>query len=236
MKKLYSAILLITVALFISCDEQKARDKAAAEQKARDKAAALADKASKAPKPIIIESSFEKKAVFLKWNVKKLKEEKVAAYGISYGIVDGKTINKRKAVPKFMAEGLIIRKLKEGTQYWFKVQAIYEEFPGPWSEKAEGTTGAITKPAVSKRSERWGTPITVTKVKDHSYELKQDIKVTDHRYESDHRYELQAISGVAFDESTGQITATYPAADIIIVAKRRGYAGSVRSDPIEFTR
>ncbi len=271
----------------------------------------------------IIESSFEKKAVFLKWNVKKLKEEKVAAYGISYGIVDGKTLNKREVVPKFMeAEGFTIRKLKEGTQYWFKVQAIYEEFAGPWSEKVEGTTGKpqppvnfkvdkntlgtkwfvdvswennplnderklnieeyrvkcwdsnnptskyektftaptevstkgvletsgkvnyvcsvqvktdkgtlsevkqsgvlafddIEKPAVSKRSERWGTTITLTKVVDHSYELKQ------------------AISGVAFDPLTGQVTATQPVTSIIIVAKRAGYTGSVESDPIEFTR
>ncbi len=271
----------------------------------------------------IIESSFKKKAVFLKWNVKKLKEEKVAAYGISYGIVNGKTLKKREVVPKFMeAEGFTIRKLKEGTQYWFKVQAIYEEFAGPWSEKVEGTTGKpqppvnfkvekntkkakwfvdvswennplnderklnieeyrvkcwdsnnpkskfdktfsaptkvstkgvletsgkvnyvcsvqvktdkgtlsevkqsgvlafddIEKPAVSKRSERWGTPITITKVADHSYELKQ------------------AISGVAFDKSTGQVTALQPAANIIIVATRTGYAGSVESDPIEFIR
>ncbi len=271
----------------------------------------------------IIESSFEKKAVFLKWNVKKLKEEKVAAYGISYGIVDGKTLNKREVVPKFMeAEGFTIRKLKEGTQYWFKVQAIYEEFPGPWSEKVEGTTGKpqppvnfkvdkntkaakwfvnvswennplnderklnieeyrvkcwdsnnptdkydktfsvptqvstqgvletsgkvnyvcsvqvktdkgtlsevkqsgvlafddIEKPAVSKRSERWGTPITVRKVAQHSYTLKQ------------------AITGVEFNDSTGQITATQPAANIIIVATRENYKGSTESDPIEFTR
>ncbi len=220
------------------------------------------------------------------------------------------------------AEGFTIRKLEEGTRYWFKVQAIYEEFSGPWSEKAEGTTGKpeppvdfkvnkntlgkkwyvdvswendplndekklnieeyrvkcwdsnnpkdkfdktftaptkvstkgvletsgkvnyvcsvqvktdkgtlsevkqsgvlafddIEKPAVSKRSESWGNPITITKVADHSYELKQ------------------AITGVAFDKSTGQITATQPAARIIIVAKRRGYTGSVESDPIEFTR
>ncbi len=272
----------------------------------------------------IIESSFKKEAVFLKWNVKKLKEEKVAAYGISYGIVDGKTLNKREVVPKFMeAEGFTIRKLKEGTQYWFKVQAIYEEFTGPWSEKIEGTTGKpkppvdfkvkkntlgtkwfvdvswennplnderklnieeyrvkcwdsnnptskfdktftaptkvstkgvletsgkvnyvcsvqvktdkgtlsevkqsgvlafddIEKPAVSKRSERWGTVITLTKVAEHSYTLKDPT-----------------ISGVAFDPITGQITATQPAARIIIVAKRRGYTGSVESDPIEFTR
>ncbi len=271
----------------------------------------------------IIESTFEKKAVFLKWNVKKLKEEKVAAYGISYGIVDGKTLNKREVVPKFMeAEGFTIRKLKEGTQYWFKVQAIYEEFPGPWSEKVEGTTGKpqppvnfkvkkntgeakwfvnvswennplnderklnieeyrvkcwdsnnptskfdktfsaptqvstkgvletsgkvnyvcsvqvktdkgtlsevkqsgvlafddIEKPAVSKRSERWGTPIIVRKVADHSYELKQ------------------AITGVAFDKSTGEVTATKPAANIIIVATRKDYTGSVESELIEFTR
>ncbi len=247
----------------------------------------------------------------------------MAAYGISYGIVDGKTIKKREVVPKFMeAEGFTIRKLKEGTQYWFKVQAIYEEFAGPWSEKAEGTTGKpqppvnftvekntkaakwfvnvswennplnderklnieeyrvkcwdsnnpknkyektfssptkvstqgvletsgkvnyvcsvqvktdkgtlsevkqsgvlafddIEKPAVSKRSERWGTPIKLTKVAQHSYELKQ------------------AISGVAFDKSTGQVTATKPATGIIIVAKRTGYEGSTESDPIEFTR
>ncbi len=271
----------------------------------------------------IIESSFKKEAVFLKWNVKKLKEEKVAAYGISYGIVDGKTLNKREVVPKFMEkEGFTIRKLKEGTQYWFKVQAIYEEFAGPWSEKAEGTTGKpeppvdfkvdkntlgtkwfvdvswennplnderklnieeyrvkcwdsnnptskyektfsaptkvstkgvletsgkvnyvcsvqvktdkgtlsevkqsgvlafddIEKPAVSKRSERWGTPITLTKVVDHSYALKQ------------------AISGVVFDESTGQVTATQPVTGIIIVAKRTGYTGSAESELIEFTR
>ncbi len=106
----------------------------------------------------IIESSFEKKAVFLKWNVKKLKEEKVAAYGISYGIVDGKTLNKREVVPKFMeAEGFTIRKLKEGTQYWFKVQAIYEEFAGPWSEKVEGTTGKPQPPVnfkVKKNTEK----------------------------------------------------------------------------------
>ncbi len=246
----------------------------------------------------------------------------MAAYGISYGIVDGKTLNKREVVPKFMeAEGFTIRKLKEGTQYWFKVQAIYEEFAGPWSEKVEGTTGKpqppvnfkvdkntkaakwfvnvswennplnderklnieeyrvkcwdsnnptdkydktfsvptqvstqgvlettgkvnyvcsvqvktdkgtlsevkqsgvafddIEKPAVSKRSERWGIPITVRKVADHSYKLKQ------------------AITGVAFDENTGQITALQPAARIIIVAKRTGYEGSTDSDPIEFTR
>ncbi len=259
----------------------------------------------------------------MKWNVKKLKEEKVAAYGISYGIVDGKTLNKREVVPKFMeAEGFTIRKLKEGTQYWFKVQAIYEEFAGPWSEKVEGTTGKpqppvnfkvdkntkaakwfvnvswennplnderklnieeyrvkcwdsnnptnkydktfssptkvstqgvlettgkvnyvcsvqvktdkgtlsevkqsgvlafddIEKPAVSKRSERWGTPIILTKVIDHSYTLKQDI------------------TGVEFDDSTGQVTALQPAANIIIVAKRTGYEGSTESDPIEFTR
>ncbi len=260
----------------------------------------------------------------MKWNVKKLKEEKVAAYGISYGIVDGKTLNKREVVPKFMeAEGFTIRKLKEGTQYWFKVQAIYEEFAGPWSEKVEGTTGKpqppvnfkvdkntlgtkwfvdvswennplnderklnieeyrvkcwdsnnptskfdktftaptkvstkgvletsgkvnyvcsvqvktdkgtlsevkqsgvlafddIEKPAVSKRSERWGTTITLTKVAEHSYTLKDPT-----------------ISGVVFDEKTGQITATEPAAKIIIVATRTGYTGSVESDPIEFTR
>ncbi len=247
----------------------------------------------------------------------------MAAYGISYGIVNGKTLKKREVVPKFMeAEGFTIRKLKEGTQYWFKVQAIYEEFAGPWSEKVEGTTGKpqppvnfkvekntkkakwfvdvswennplnderklnieeyrvkcwdsnnpkskfdktfsaptkvstkgvletsgkvnyvcsvqvktdkgtlsevkqsgvlafddIEKPAVSKRSERWGTPITITKVADHSYELKQ------------------AINGVAYDDSTGQVTALQPAARIIIVAKRTGYAGSTESDPIEFTR
>ncbi len=65
----------------------------------------------------------------------------MAAYGISYGIVNGKTLKKREVVPKFMeAEGFTIRKLKEGTRYWFKVQAIYEEFAGPWSEKIEGTT------------------------------------------------------------------------------------------------
>ncbi len=247
----------------------------------------------------------------------------MAAYGISYGIVDGKTLNKREVVPKFMeAEGFTIRKLKEGTQYWFKVQAIYEEFPGPWSEKVEGTTGKpqppvnfkvkkntgeakwfvnvswennplnderklnieeyrvkcwdsnnptskfdktfsaptqvstkgvletsgkvnyvcsvqvktdkgtlsevkqsgvlafddIEKPAVSKRSERWGTPIRLTKVADHSYELKQ------------------AITGVAFDKSTGEVTATKPAANIIIVATRKDYTGSVESELIEFTR
>ncbi len=247
----------------------------------------------------------------------------MAAYGISYGIVDGKTLNKREVVPKFMeAEGFTIRKLKEGTQYWFKVQAIYEEFAGPWSEKVEGTTGKpqppvnfkvkkntgeakwfvnvswennplnderklnieeyrvkcwdsnnptskfdktftaptqvstkgvletsgkvnyvcsvqvktdkgtlsevkqsgvlafddIEKPAVSKRSESWGTPIRLTKVADHSYKLKQDI------------------TGVAFDDSTGEVTATQPAANIIIVAKRRGYTGSVESELIEFTR
>ncbi len=71
----------------------------------------------------------------------------MAAYGISYGIVNGKTIKKREVVSKFMeAEGFTIRKLKEGTQYWFKVQAIYEEFAGPWSEKAEGTTGKPQPP------------------------------------------------------------------------------------------
>ncbi len=248
----------------------------------------------------------------------------MAAYGISYGIVDGKTLNKREVVPKFMeAEGFTIRKLKEGTQYWFKVQAIYEEFAGPWSEKVEGTTGKpqppvnftvdkntkaakwfvnvswennplnderklnieeyrvkcwdsnnptskyektftaptkvstkgvletsgkvnyvcsvqvktdkgtlsevkqsgvlafddIEKPAVSKRSERWGTTITLTKVAEHSYTLKDPT-----------------ISGVVFDKSTGQVTATEPAANIIIVATRKDYTGSVESDPIEFTR
>ncbi len=44
------------------------------------------------------------------------------------------------------AEGFTIRKLEEGIQYWFKVQAIYEEFSGPWSEKAEGTTGQPEPP------------------------------------------------------------------------------------------
>ncbi len=83
----------------------------------------------------------------MKWDVKKLKEEKIAAYGISYGIVNGKTLKKREVVPKFMeAEGFTIRKLEEGIQYWFKVQAIYEEFSGPWSEKAEGTTGQPEPP------------------------------------------------------------------------------------------
>ncbi len=297
--------ILITIAL-VSCEPDKVLYKVIP-QKAK-----------------IIESSFEKEAVFLKWNVKKLKEEKVAAYGISYGIVDGKTLNKREVVPKFMeAEGFTIRKLKEGTQYWFKVQAIYEEFAGPWSEKVEGTTGKpqppvnfkvdkntlgtkwfvdvswennplnderklnieeyrvrcwdsnnptskyektftaptqvstkgvletsgkvnyvcsvqvktdkgtlsevkqsgvlafddIEKPAVSKRSERWGTTITLTKVAEHSYTLKDPT-----------------ISGVAFDPITGQVTATQPAANIIIVAKRAGYKGSTESDPIEFTR
>ncbi len=303
-KKLTIIYILITVAL-VNCEPDKILY-TVIPQKAK-----------------IIESSFKKKAVFLKWNVKKLKEEKVAAYGISYGIVDGKTLNKREVVPKFMeAEGFTIRKLKEGTQYWFKVQAIYEEFPGPWSEKVEGTTGKpqppvdftvkknteaakwfvdvswennplnderklnieeyrvkcwdsnnptnkydktfsaptqvstkgvlettgkvnyvcsvqvktdkgtlsevkqsgvlafddIEKPAVSKRSERWGTPITVRKVAQHSYTLKQ------------------AITGVAFDPITGQITATEPAANIIIVATRENYKGSTESDPIEFTK
>ncbi len=221
------------------------------------------------------------------------------------------------------AEGFTIRKLKEGTRYWFKVQAIYEEFAGPWSEKIEGTTGKpqppvnfkvkkntgeakwfvnvswennplnderklnieeyrvkcwdsnnptskyektftaptqvstkgvletsgkvnyvcsvqvktdkgtlsevkqsgvlafddIEKPAVSKRSERWGTTITLTKVAEHSYTLKDPT-----------------ISGVAFDPITGQVTATEPAANIIIVATRKDYTGSTESDPIEFTR
>ena len=127
-KKPIYIYILITIAL-VSCEPDKVLYKVIP-QKAK-----------------IIKSSFEKEAVFLKWDVKKLKEEKVAAYGISYGIVNGKTLKKREVVPKFMeAEGFTIRKLEEGIQYWFKVQAIYEEFSGPWSEKAEGTTGKPQPP------------------------------------------------------------------------------------------
>ncbi len=54
------------------------------------------------------------------------------------------------------AEGFTIRKLEEGIQYWFKVQAIYEEFAGPWSEKAEGTTGKPQPPVNFKVEKNTG--------------------------------------------------------------------------------
>ncbi len=90
----------------------------------------------------IVEASFKKDSLFLKWDVKKIKEEPIAAYGISYGMVNGNTIKERMIVSKYMQEnGYTIRKLEEGTRYWLKIQAIYDEFSGPWSEKIEGITG-----------------------------------------------------------------------------------------------
>ncbi len=83
--------------------------------------------------------------------------------------------------------------------------------------QANTNTSGITKPAVRKRSEKWGTPITFLKVAGHTYALKKDV------------------SGVSLDVSnknTGEVRSTEVASGVIVVATKDG--NTEESDPIEF--
>ncbi len=87
--------------------------------------------------------------------------------------------------------------------------------------QANTNTSGITKPAVRKRSERWGTPITFAKEAEHTYTLKD---------------EKGGIVSLREQGSSMAIGATQAVSAVVVVARRTGYTGSVESNPIEFTK
>ncbi len=98
------------------------------------------------------------------------------------------------------AEGFTIRKLEEGIQYWFKVQAIYEEFSGPWSEKAEGTTGQPEPPTdfkIIKKPTKDGKRSLALRWKKN--EVNEDLEI---RYS--YKVKCNETGGVAKEKEASQ--------------------------------
>ncbi len=155
MKKLYKIILLITLALFISCDENKAKDEI---KKALDK---TVDKATPKPavtKPVLSATRVRvgQVATFPKvlGHTYELKEEKT---GVTLTEASG---NKMQITATQAASNVIIVATLDGST---------ED-----SDPIEFVLIEITKPVLSSYRATWDTVITFPKVLGHTYELKEE--------------------------------------------------------------
>ncbi len=155
MKKLYTTILIIAVALFISCDEQKAKDEI---KKALDK---TVDKTTPKPavtKPVLSATRVRvgTAATFSKVKGYSYKLKKVIN-GVSLEVSNEKTgqVSSTQA-----ASGVVIVATFEGKS--------------TESEPIEFVDVTLTKPALSATRVRVGTAATFPKELDHTYALIEE--------------------------------------------------------------
>ncbi len=156
MKKLYTTILIIAVALFISCDEKKAEDEIT---KALDK---TVDKTTPKPavtKPVVSATRVRvgTAATFPKVKGYSYKLKKVIN-GVSLEVSDENTgqVSSTQA-----ASGVVIVATFEGKS--------------TESEPIEFVDVTLTKPVLSATRVRTGTAVTFSKVLEHTYTLKQAV-------------------------------------------------------------
>ncbi len=228
MKKLYTAILIIALALFISCDEKKAEDDIKkAFTKITDEAADVVDAVDKiTPKPkgsgTLTNAEGEEaggdtpppltKPVLSSYRVRTGQaatfskvlghsyELKQAVNGVSLEVSDKNTGRVRSTQA---ASGVVVVATLDDSS---------EE-----SDPIEFVDVTLTKPAISAYTLKVGEVATFSKVLGHTYELKQ------------------AVNGVTLHVSSGnkgRVTATQTASGVVVVATLDD--NTEESDPINF--
>ncbi len=278
MKKLYTTILIIALALFISCDEKKAKDEIT---KALDKAVDAVDKTTpKLTKPVLnatrvrvgTAATFPKVAGY----TYTLKEKKrgvrisegtsntmqVTATQAASGVVvvatkDGNSIDSepiefviieltKPAVSSYRVRTVQVATFPKVLGHTYELKQAISGVSLEVSDESMGRVTAtqaasnviivatldgnteesdpiefvlieLIKPAVSSNRVKVGTPIILTKVEAHTYKLKEEVS---------------GVSLEVSDESTGELTATQSAQNVIIVATLDG--NTEESDPINF--
>ncbi len=239
MKKLYTAIMIIALALFVSCDEQKAEDDITkAITKITDEAADVVDKTTPKPQgsgtPINIEGEEAEDEdaggetesettedtpppALTKPAVNKI-YAKVGEV-ITFPKVKGYTYRLKQAV-----NGVSLNVSDENTGEVSSTEAasgvVVVATLNDSSEDSDPINFIeLTKPVFNKVLAFWGTPITFSKVSGYTYTLKEKK------------------TGIALSEATSdtmQVTATQSAEYVIIVAMFHGY--TIESNHIEFAR
>ncbi len=228
MKKLYTAILFITLALFISCDEKKVEDDIKkAFTKITDKAGDVVDKATPKPQgsgtltntggedaggdtpPPLTKPAVNK--IYAKVG-EVITFPKVAGYSYALKettsdvtLSDVMSDTTKKQVSSTVAKsGIIIVATKDGNSIDSEPIEFFTELIKPVLSSYRVITGQVT---------------TLTKVPGYTYALKM------------------RTSGVHFNDVEGdttktEISATEAASGVIIVATFNGY--TIESNPIEF--
>ncbi len=236
MKKLYTAILIITLALFISCDEKKAEDDITkAITKITDKAADVVDAVDKAkPKPQGSgtptnsedeDAGGETESETAEDTPPPLTKPALSSYRVRTGQVatfpkvEGHSYELKQAV-----SGVTLEVSDENTGEVRATEAatgvvIVATFDGNTedSDPIEFVDVTLTKPAISAYTLKVGEVATFSKVLGHSYELKQ------------------AVNGVSLHVSSGnkgRVTSTQAASGVVVVATLDD--SSEESDPINF--
>ncbi len=224
MKKLYTTILIIAVALFISCNEQKAEDDIKkAFTKITDKAVDVVDAVDKVtPKPTNaggdtppppaptltkpVLSSYRVRtgqvATFPKveGHTYRLKDPTIS--GVSLEVSDKNT---GRVTSTQAASGVVVVATLDDSS---------EE-----SDPIEFVDVTLTKPVLSSNHVIVGQVATFPKVEGHTYRLKDPT-----------------ISGVSLevsDKNTGRVTSTQAASGVVVVATLDG--NSIDSKPIQFS-
>ncbi len=156
MKKIYIAIVCIALALFVSCDEKKAKDEI---KKALDKTVEEKDKATpKLNKPAI---NSQRARVGTAVTFPKVEgysyELKQAVNGVTLNVSDKNTGEVRATEA---ASGIIIVATKDGTSIE--------------SNPIEFVIIVLTKPAINSQRVTVGTVVSFPKVLGHTYELKEE--------------------------------------------------------------
>ncbi len=209
MKRIHTTILIIVLALFISCDEKKAEDDIKkAFTKITDKAADVVDAVDKAkPKPQVLTkpalSSYRVRTGQVATFPKVLGhsyELKQAVNGVSLEVSDANT---GRVTATQAASGVIVVATLNGNT---------EE-----SDPIEFVDVTLTKPAISAYTLKVGEVATFSKVLGHSYELKQAVNGVS----------LHVLSG-----NKGRVSSTQAATGVIVVATLDG--NTEDSDPINF--
>ncbi len=206
MKRIHTTILIIALALFISCDEKKAEDDIKkAFTKITDKAADVVDAVDKAtPKLTKPAINSQRARVGTAVTFPKVEgysyELKQAISGVILNVSDKNTGEVRATEA---LSGIIIVATKDGKSI--------ESNPIEFVE--------IIKPDLSSERVAWDTPITFPKVADYTYRLKE---------------EKTGIALSETTGNRMQITATQSAQNVIIVVTDNGL--SAESEPIEFTK
>ncbi len=230
MKKLYKIILLIiALALFISCDEKKAEDDIKkAFTKITDEEADVVDAVDKiTPKPkgsgTLTNTEGEEAGGD---TPPPLTKPAVDSYRVRVGqVATFPKVLGHTYILKETKTGVALRETEDNRMYVTTTQAatgvvVVATLDDSTEESDPIEFVEITKPVFFPAAiVSWNTPITFPKIPGYAYALKEKK------------------TGVALREATSdtmQVTATQSAQNVIIVVTDNGL--SVESDPIQFTR
>ncbi len=237
MKKLYTTILIIAVALFISCDEQKAEDDIKkAFTKITDEAADVVDKATPKPKgsgTLTNTEGEEAGGEEVEGETEEgtpppaLTKPAVDSYRVRVGQVatfpkvEGHSYELKQAISGVTLETSDANKGRvTATQAASGVIVVATKDGNSIdSEPIEFVDVTLTKPVLSSYRVRTGVPITFPKVLGHTYTLKNATSNV-------------TLSDVVGDTTKKQISSTEAVSNVIIVATLDD--SSEESDPIEF--